>query len=462
MTLTSAHEHADSPRAVGGSFRDPSGRVFVRGTDVFRVLFDSAREDYEHLMKSGLYDRLVDKGLLVPHAEMTRATWAPPDAWRVLRPERVPFISYASEWCFSQLRDAAMTTLRVQSEALRFGMTLKDASTSNIQFLDGRAVLIDTLSLVRRPRGPWVAYYQFCKHFLAPLLLVVYGDAHMLKLLGTEADGIPLDRASRLLPWRSWLRPSALLHVHLHARAGESSTPGTPRKSSSDGRVEVLVDNLIRAVDRLRWTPPSSEWTQYEKQQPTYTPAAWAARLELVSRVVAQAKPRTVWDFGAATGHVSRIATGSGAFTVAFDADPSCVELAYRDARRELNHRLLPLVQDLLHPTSSGGWAQDEHPGLIERGPADLVLALGLIHHLTVPGGVPLDRQLEFFAKVGRAALVEWVPKDDPVVTAWSNRFKVERLYEPDFVAAAASHFGRVERHQVIDSRRVLYYLTKA
>jgi hypothetical protein len=307
-----------------------------------------------------------------------------------------------------------------------------------------------------------VAYYQFCKHFLAPLLLVVYRDAHMLKLSGTEADGIPLDRASRLLPRRSWLRSSALLHVHLHARASDASTSRVPRKASSDRGVEVLVDNLIRAVERLCWTPPSSEWTHYETQQPTYTPVAWAARLELVSRVVAQCKPRTAWDFGAATGHISRITTGSGAFTVAFDADPSCVELAYRQARREVNQRLLPLVQDLLHPTSSGGWAQGERPGLIERGPVDLVLALGLIHHLAVPGGVPLDLQLQFFANVGRAALVEWIPQDDPVVTAWSNRFKVDRLDEPDFIAGARRHFGRLERHQIADSRRVLYYLTNA
>ena len=462
MTVSPRHEHAALVRDVGGSFRDPSGRVFVRGTEVLRVLFHSAREDYEHLLKSGLYDRLVDKGLLVPHAEVTRSAWELPNAWRVLRPERIPFISYASEWCFSQLRDAAVTTLRVQREALRFGMTLKDASTSNIQFLDGRAVLIDILSLVRRPDGPWVAYYQFCKHFLAPLLLVVYGDPHLLKLLGTGADGIPLDRASRLLPWRSWLRSSALLHVHLHARARDSSAPRALRKPMSDRRMEALVDNLTRSVERLRWTPPPSEWTRYEKQQPTYTPAAWTARLEFVSRVVAQTRPGTVWDFGAATGYVSRMTTRHGAFTVAFDADPSCVELAYRDARQEANRRLLPLVQDLLRPTPCGGWAQGEYEGLIERGPADLVLALGLVHHLAVPGGIPLDRQLEFFAKVGRAAVIEWVPQDDPVVTAWANRFRVDCLHEPDFVAAATRHFGRVERHQVADSRRALYYLSNA
>src|SRR3989442_3486542 len=104
MTLSPRHEHTAVARDVNGSFRDPSGRVFVRDADVLRVLFLSGRDDYEHLMKSGLYDRLVDKGLLVPHTEIARSTWEPPDTWRVLRPERIPFIRYASEWWFSQLR----------------------------------------------------------------------------------------------------------------------------------------------------------------------------------------------------------------------------------------------------------------------------------------------------------------------------------------------------------------------
>src|SRR5688572_32668248 len=98
-------------------------------------------------------------GLLVPHDEIPPLPWRAHGAWKALRPQRVPFISYAPEWCFSQLGDAALTTLRVQQEALQYGMELKDATTANIQFLDGRPVLIDTLSLVRRRGSAWAAYY---------------------------------------------------------------------------------------------------------------------------------------------------------------------------------------------------------------------------------------------------------------------------------------------------------------
>ena len=95
-------------------------------------------------------------------------------------------------------------------------------------------MLIDTLSLVRRSGSAWAAYYQFCKHFLAPLLLVAHRDPRLLDLLATEPDGVPLDLASRLLPPRTWLRPAALLHVHLHARA-ERRWAGTPRATAGCG-----------------------------------------------------------------------------------------------------------------------------------------------------------------------------------------------------------------------------------
>ena len=64
----------------------------------------------------------------------------------VLRHERVPFVSYPYEWSFSQLKDAALLTLELQSRALDAGMRLKDASAYNIQLDAGRPILIDSLT----------------------------------------------------------------------------------------------------------------------------------------------------------------------------------------------------------------------------------------------------------------------------------------------------------------------------
>jgi hypothetical protein len=461
--MSTAVGNRDAVAGLPGSFKDPAGRVLRLAGELVRAVYPEGRSDYELLVRSGLYDRLVDRRLLVSHEELPQAVSSVPAAWNVLRPVSIPFISYASEWSFSQLRDAAIATLRVQQEALAFGMTLKDAPSSNIQFLDGRPVLIDTLSLTKYQGGPWTAYYQFCKHFLAPLLLIAYRDARLLDLLARQPDGMPLDLASALLPIRSWLKPAALMHVHLHARADRRlQAPAAANARAAPGhgrRADVLVESLLAAVGGLGWQPSTTQWTTYADCRPTYSEHAWQWRRDWVNRHVQRVVPRTVWDFGAAAGHMSRLCTDAGAFTVACDADAACVDAMYREARASGNTRLLPLVINLLAPPAPSGWAEQERLGLVNRGPADLLLALGVVHHLAVPGAVPFDQQLRFFARLARGAIVEYVPPDDPVVTAWANRFDVRHVTEQAFQDAARAAFSRIERFPIPESRRVLYSL---
>ena len=152
------------------SFRDPSGFLFYKDGVLYRQVNQSYRKHYDHLMESGLYDALVKQGLMVSHTETGEVEASNPDlAYRVIQPEKVDFISYPYEWCFHELRSAALTTLRLARVALDHGMILKDASAYNLQFVNGRWQLIDTLSFEIYEEGePWVAYKQFCQHFPGP------------------------------------------------------------------------------------------------------------------------------------------------------------------------------------------------------------------------------------------------------------------------------------------------------
>ena len=151
------------------SFRDPSGYLFWREDVLYRQVNQRYQADYTLLMKSGLYRSLVDDGLLINHKEVKTEPYEPERAYRVICPEKIPFISYPYEWSFSQLKDGALTTLAIQKRALAHGMSLKDSSAYNIQFWRGKPVLIDTLSFEKYEEGkPWIAYRQFCQHFLAP------------------------------------------------------------------------------------------------------------------------------------------------------------------------------------------------------------------------------------------------------------------------------------------------------
>src|SRR5512136_1175382 len=179
--------------SVPSSFRDPSGFLFHRNGRLYRQVNASYRADYKQLMESGLYRDLTEQGLLIPHKETTEPHMSGRGSL-VIEPEIVPFISYAYEWSFSQLQDAALATLAIQKKAVEHGMSLKDASAYNIQFRGCRPVMIDTLSFERYREGePWVAYRQFCQHFLAPLALMSYKDIRLNQLFRVFIDGFPLD-----------------------------------------------------------------------------------------------------------------------------------------------------------------------------------------------------------------------------------------------------------------------------
>ena len=230
---------------------------------------------YEQFMDSGLYQRLVDEVLLIPHEEvgLDRAHHA--GAVKILAPEPIPFISYPYEWCTGQLQDAALLTLRIQTLAMEHGMSLKDASAYNVQFRGAAPVFIDTLSFEPYGEGrPWVAYGQFCRHFLAPLALMSHTDVRLGRLLRFHTDGIPLDLASRLLPVRTRLSIPLLLHIHLHAsyakRAGRSRPRGRKAAKLSRRSLDSLVQSLHSGVSRLRWRRRGSYWADYYSELHDY------------------------------------------------------------------------------------------------------------------------------------------------------------------------------------------------
>ncbi|MFQ5923670.1 MAG: SAM-dependent methyltransferase, partial [Anaerolineales bacterium] len=214
-------------------------------------------EDYEALLGSGLYAALIARDMLLPHEEREIPAARPERAYKVIEPQPLDFISYPYEWCFSQLKDAALLTLAAQRVAIEHDMSLKDASAFNVQFHLGRPLLMDTLSFEKLKEGePWVAYRQFCQHFLAPLALMAYVDIELGKLMRVHIGGVPLSLASRMLPLRSRFRFSLLVHIHWHASAqrryaGKDRSASVRARRMNRNALLGLVDSLQGAVHRL-------------------------------------------------------------------------------------------------------------------------------------------------------------------------------------------------------------------
>jgi hypothetical protein len=454
--------------SVRGSFRDPSGFVFAAGGTLYRQVNRSFSDEYDACVSSGLYDDLIASGLLVAHRDMGLGLAATPDAHTVIEPTPVPFISYPYEWSFGQLRDAALLTLDVQERALERGFVLRDASAYNVQLVDGRPLFIDTLSFERyRVGGPWAAYKQFCEHFLAPLALMSARDARCGRLQREYLDGIPLDLASVLLPRGSWLRPGMLLHIHLHARAmrryGSASVAEvTGGRGVSRQAMLRLVASLRDAVHGLDWRPAGTPWAGYASDH-NYSDRALEAKRRLVRDHVATVAPRTVWDLGGNTGTFSRVAREVAGFVVCFDVDPAAVELNYREVRARKETGLLPLQMDLMNPSPGNGWAHEERLSLESRGPADLVMALALVHHLAIANNVPLPTLANWLARLGGSLLIEFVPKSDSqVARLLTNRADIFPHYTREGFERAFEPVWRIEAKQAIDdSERTLYLMRR-
>jgi hypothetical protein len=456
-------------QAVKGSFRDPSGFVYSRDGILYRQVNQSFRKPFEAFLGSGLYDELVRDGLLVPHEQVGLGFSATAEAYAVIRPERVPFVSYPYEWSFGQLQDAASLTLEIQERALGKGFTLRDSSAYNIQFQAGRPVLIDTLSFEPQAEGrPWNAYKQFCEHFLLPLTLMSARDVRCGTLLRSYLDGIPLDLGSRLLPRRSWVSPGTLLHIHLHAWA-QGRYAGSAVNSSAKGRsmsrqgLLNLVRNLQSAVRRLSWRAAGTEWADYTDDN-NYSQAAALSKREMVTAYLRGSGAGMVWDLGANTGVYSRAAREVASLVVAFDLDPAAVERNYRRVRAEQEAGILPLLLDLANPSPAQGWAGHERLSLAERGPADAVLALALIHHLAIGHNLPLDKIASYLSRLGRHLVIEFVPKTDSQV----KRLLVSRpdifpgYTKEEFERVFARHFRIEASGQIQDSERWLYRMSAA
>ena len=449
---------------LSGSFRDPSGFLFFDNGTLFRSVSRLYQKNYDHLIQSGLYDKLVADDLLIPHKEIYHPAENSDNTYKIIQPEIVPFISYPYEWCFSQLKDAALALIRIQKQALDRNMILKDASAYNMQFLKGKPILIDTLSFeIYKENQPWAAYRQFCQHFLAPLSLMASRDIRLGQLMRIFMDGLPLDLASGLLPLSTWFKPSLLFHIHLHAKAQKryeaKAFPSVAPKVSKHSLI-ALIHHMESAVADMQRRPEGTEWAEYYEDT-NYTQEAMNHKQRLVDEYLSECKPRTVWDLGANIGVFSRIATSKSIDTIAFDVDPAAVEKNYRQMRENKETRILPLCLDLTNPSPSIGWANEEHLSLIKRGPADTVLALALIHHLAISNNVPFSHIAAFLSRLCRFLIIEFVPKNDSQVQKLLRTRKdiFSHYTKEHFEDVFVNHFSILKHDIIVDTQRTLYLM---
>jgi hypothetical protein len=145
------------------------------------------------------------------------------------------------------------------------------------------------------------------------------------------------------------------------------------------------------------------------------------------------------------------------------DNDPATVENNYSVVKRNHETCVLPLLMDLSNPSSFRGWANRERRSLTARGPADLIMALALQHHLVIGNNVPFKQLAEFLAQLGYWLIIEYIPKNDTQVQRLlASRKDIFNEYsQSSFEQAFSQSYDIKGKYDLPGSQRVIYLMVR-
>ncbi len=157
-----------------GSFRDPAGKIFYYKDKILRLLNEDGLDRFNFLKKNNLLNICISNNFLIQSIEVNKNS-LDIEGFKnkiIIEHKKIDYISYPYEWCFEQLKDAALHHLNFHIFLLKNDATLIDGNAFNIQFEGFKTIFIDLLSIKKYQEGEyWKAHKQFCENFLNPLIL---------------------------------------------------------------------------------------------------------------------------------------------------------------------------------------------------------------------------------------------------------------------------------------------------
>jgi SAM-dependent methyltransferase len=450
------------------TFRDPSGSLSFEDDLVIRRIDASARAEVLDLLESPFCRALQKRGDLID-AEIDDSTTS-----LCLRHPKIPIPTYPWEWTPGQWVAAADLTLNLCQEALADGWILKDATPLNVLFKGTRPVFVDILSFERRDKHSsiWLAYGQYVRTFLLPLLMNRM-LSWPLTLSLFKRDGYEPADCYAALGWRARLSRAAFWPITLptlldrRKHAGEAPKKRPLRIADPDVTRDVLrrtLRDLAKRTQRAVAGSASSDWSRYQATLTHYTAEQSSEKVDWVRHAIEMAQPARVLDIGANTGEFSALAAGMGADVVALERDMASADRVFAMARQR-NLSIQTILADLARPTPAVGWENAESVALLPRleGQFDLVMMLAVIHHLLLMEQIPLPAIIALCQRLTRNHLIiEWVPVEDPMYQSLmrGRDSLYGSLSEADLLAGCVGRF-QVRNRKALDNGRILFFFEK-
>lgn len=408
-----------------GSYRDPVNRVFEFNGEIYRAIYNFGEKNYLNIKKSGIIEELVSKDFIVDTEEVSKDNSVfneseLSNAKFILKHKKIPFVSYPYEWCFEQLKKAAIFHLDLQIFLLKKHFILKDASAFNIQFIGNQPIFIDLTSIEPYVDGEyWKGYKQFCENFLNPLLLTSKKKVPFNYFFRSNLEGISSKYLTNLLSLKDKFSLNIITHVILQAKYEDKvinnekdiiekykKLKKLPKKNYMS--ILLMLKNWIKKMEIKK---NKSTWSEYAKKN-TYKDSEKNKKAEIVEKFVKKFKPKTLIDLGCNTGDYSIAGLNGGAdYAIGFDYDFESINKACNRSKQ-----FLPLWLDAANPSPGQGFNELERDSFSSRAKSDALIALAFIHHMIIAKNISLKMFINWIASISKVGLLEFVPKNDETV----------------------------------------------
>ncbi|MCB0185045.1 MAG: class I SAM-dependent methyltransferase, partial [Caldilineaceae bacterium] len=418
-------DHTGQPVPIMGF--DMGGEVFELDNRILRGIYPEKGALYHNVLQTCEKNDLFAAGIILTR-KLNECLDLDLPYELVLEHARVPFVSYPHEWPASMLKAAAELHVRLFVELGVHGLTIKDWHPYNILFEATRPIFVDFCSIIplaelpkeeylTPPQVPvrfrrfwdttsryvWEMYRRmYIPYFLSPLLGMANQEHGKVRsrLFATTMNVAndymsPMEVLSqrRLHRWRFawWERVKRIALID-----------PSPTK-------RLFFHLLTREIKNLTVAPAPSGYLDYyaaKGERFAFEPSeVWTRKQLVIYNVIRDERPSTLLDIGSNTGWFSILAARMGCQVVALDIDESCANELYTKAEAD-ELPILPLVMDISNPTPSlwpakhmsnlPHWiVRTNTPVLLaaeQRFKCDMVLALAIVHHLTLGLGLSLDR----------------------------------------------------------------------
>ncbi len=450
------------------SFRDKSNFVFEHQGNIYRAFTAESYKSVYEFLTSELYSRLkLEKKIIETKIVEEIGIDLPTGFEFIVQHKKIEIITYKDNWTFNMLKDAALLTLDIQENLLKEGLTLKDASVFNVQFINSKPIFIDLGSIVHSSQEIfWSGYRQFTEMFLNPLTISSSLQLNLQDFYMNTTRGIKSETTWKFLKLRDKIKFNNLINIKLQINKNKIKV----NRLMVDRELENAGFNLkmrINQIKKLRKIVMKLEapvlntvWTDYSDRS-HYESIEIQTKKKFIENAFAEKKYRTVIDWGCNDGLFSEYVVQQAEFVkiISLDFDSQVLDKLYIHSK-ENNLKILPLVFDISNPPVNYGFENLERLNFLNLIDVDLNLAYALVHHLFISDNLPWSKIISLFVDRGDLIIEFPLPYDEKVLELLNQKKEPEiylREYNIDSFEEELKKYFKISIKKNLNSR-ILYY----